>query len=224
MADVNVRGPRILGGVPTLHPLTPRETWVRLQRDAVAVDARAPEEYASAHIPDAYSVPYAASAGTWVGWVVADGAPLVIVLDDEAERADLVRQLMRIGYDDLEGYLEGGIKAWRAADLPFATVQIMTPRQLSVAMDWCCSPDILDVRFGYEWDAGRIAGAKHIELGELQGQVGALPRERQYATVCAAGVRASTAASILERAGMPDITVLKGGMNAWRKMRLPVEE
>ena len=86
MAGINVRGPRILGGLPVLYPLAPREVWVRTQRDSVAIDAREPREYAGAHVPRSYSIPFGDSFGTWVGWLVNENTPLVFVCDDESSR------------------------------------------------------------------------------------------------------------------------------------------
>ena len=69
MAPINVLGPRILGGIPTLYPLVPGEVWVRTQGDSVAIDVRSPVEYAAAHVPRAYSMPFGGSSGTWVAWL-----------------------------------------------------------------------------------------------------------------------------------------------------------
>ena len=82
MANINRRGPRILRSVPTLYPLAPKEAWVRIQGDCVAIDARSADAYSNAHIPDAYSIPLGNSFGTWVGWLVESGKPLVFVSDD----------------------------------------------------------------------------------------------------------------------------------------------
>ncbi len=185
MAGINVRGPRILGGLPHLFPMAPREVWVRTQRNSIALDTRIPEEFTAAHIPNSYSVPFGGSAGTWVGWLVEEGRPLVVVGDEPAAREEMVRQLIRIGYDDLEGYL--------------------------------------DVRFDDEWRLGHVPDAIHPELGRLPEDAASLSRDRSYATVCAAGVRASTAASVLERQGFDDVTLMLGGTDDWRDVGYPLE-
>ena len=224
MANVNVRGPRILGGLPPLYPLAPREVWVRIQRDSVAIDARTPEEYAEAHIPRAYSVPFGGSSGTWVGWLVDADSPLVLVSDDAFAREEMVRQLVRIGYDALDGYLEGGMEGWRRARLPVETLRTVTPEELYAQIEGGEGPLPLDVRFGHEWRLGHVPDALHIELGQLQDEVDSLSRERSYATLCAAGIRACTAASILEREGFGDVALVPGGTNAWKKAGYPLDK
>ena len=223
MAGLNVRGPRILGGVPTVYPLSPTEVWGRLQRNAVALDIRDMREYASAHIPAALSVPMGGSAGTWVGWLVEEDAQLVMVGDDAAARAEFVRQLIRIGYDSLEGYLDDGMEAWPAARLPVSTTGVVTADELFQRLEAGEGTVPIDVRFDSEWESGHVPEAVHMELGELPKGLDTLSRERHHATVCAAGVRASTAASILERGGIEDVSVLLGGTSAWQMAGLPMD-
>ena len=117
MSGINVRGPRILGKLPELFPLTPREVWARTQRDGAAVDARAPHAYGASHIPRSYNIPFGESFGTWVGWLVDENTPLVFVWDDDTVKDELVRHLVRIGLDNLEGYLGGGMDAWEGKRL-----------------------------------------------------------------------------------------------------------
>ena len=223
MSSINVRGPRILGGIPQVYPLSPREVWGRLQRDSVAIDCRPAVEYAADHVPRAYSVPYGGSAGTWVGWLVDEDRPLMLITEDPAARDDMVRQLIRIGYDTLDGYLEGGMEAWTRARLPVATLRTVAPSEAYAQQEGGEGPTLLDVRFSYEWQQERIPGVVHRELGELQSEASSLAKGDSYVTVCAAGVRASTAASLLEREGFEDVALLVGGTAAWGAAGYPLE-
>ena len=223
MAGINVRGPRILGKLPELLPLTPREVWARTQRDTAAVDARSPQAYAAAHVPRCYTIPFGSSFGTWTGWLVDENAPLVFVWDDGAVRDEVVRHLVRIGLDNLEGYLGGGMDAWKEAGLPTTGMASLAPAELYSQMEAGDAPAPLDVRFDYEWKLGHVPGARLVPLGQLPEAVAGLARDGSYAMVCAAGVRASTGASLLERAGFTSVAVLEGGTQAWSKASLPLE-
>jgi hydroxyacylglutathione hydrolase len=79
------------------------------------------------------------------------------------------------------------------------------------------------VRFHHEWREGHVPGALHVELGDLPEHLDGLPRDRAYYALCAAGVRAATAASILEREGFEDVTLVEGGTEAWKQAGLPLE-
>ncbi len=223
MAAINVRGPRILGGVPVLYPLSPSEVWVRTQRDAIAIDSRSGEDYAASHIPGAYSIPIEGSFGTWAGWLIEEGSPIVIVSDKEVDTEQMVRQLIRIGYDTLDGYLDRGMEAWTDARLPTSSIEAMTVQELHRRLDGFGPPVPLDVRFGYEWRTGHVPGAMNIELGDLQGRLDSLSRDGLYAVLCARGVRASTAVSILDREGFNDVALVLGGTGAWKDADLPLE-
>ena len=224
MANVNRRGPRVLGALPGLYPLAPRGIWVRVQDDGIAVDTRTATDYASAHVPGSYSVPLGNSFGTWVGWLVEPGRPLVLVVDDASVVEEAVRQLIRIGYESLEGYIAGGMADWEAARLPVAQLATMSTEDLHGRMEGGGGPLALDVRFDNEWKQGHVPGALHVELGQLPEHVDGLPRDRHYATLCAAGVRAATAASILQREGFKDASLVLGGTEAWRSAGFPLEK
>jgi hydroxyacylglutathione hydrolase len=219
MANFNRRGPRILGSLPVLYPLAPRETWVRVQDDGVAIDARSAGDYAQSHIPAAYSIPMGNSFGTWVGWLTEPGKGLVVVIQDPSNLEEAVPQLIRIGYDSLEG----GMTSWEEACLPVARLKSMTVDELHRSLGGNDAPLPIDVRFGDEWKSGHVPGALHVELGDLPEHVDGLPRDRSYAALCAGGVRAATAASILEREGFQDVSLVVGGTEAWRNAGHPLE-
>ena len=79
---------------------------------------------------------------------------------------------------------------------------------------------VLDVREDDEWTAGRIDGAVHIPLGELDLRVTELDPDRPVVTVCRSGGRAGKAAELLGAAGL-HAEVMDGGMTQWAKDKLP---
>lgn len=223
MAAINRQGPRILGWLPQLFPLSPREIWGRVQGEGIAVDARPPAAYAASHIPQSYCIPAGDSFGPWVGWLVEPGKPLALVLEDPSQSEGLVRQLIRIGYESLDGYLEGGMESWSQSRLPTAQLPTITVAELHGKVESGDGPQLLDVRFNHEWRTGHVPDALKIELGELPDQLNSLPRNLSYATLCAAGQRAATAASVLEREGFEDVTLVEGGTSAWVEAGYPLE-
>ncbi len=73
---------------------------------------------------------------------------------------------------------------------------------------------VIDVRRPYEWDAGRIEGARHIEMNELAGEAEAVPRDRPVLFYCRSGNRSALAATAFRQAGW-DAYNLAGGLQAW---------
>jgi len=81
---------------------------------------------------------------------------------------------------------------------------------------------LLDVREQTEWHAGHAPGARHVPLGNLEGDLGALPRDRSVVVVCRSGHRSARATALLVRSGFEAVN-LNGGMRAWAEAGLPVE-
>ena len=73
-----------------------------------------------------------------------------------------------------------------------------------------------------EWEAGHIAGAVHIPLGQLDARVGDLPTDRGIIVVCRSGGRAGKATTALRESGY-GARNLTGGMQAWEAADLPLE-
>lgn len=78
---------------------------------------------------------------------------------------------------------------------------------------------LLDVREGFEWDAGHAASAEHLPMGELA--LDRLPEGRPLLVICHVGGRSAAATQALVRAGV-DAANVAGGMDAWARAGLPV--
>ncbi len=81
---------------------------------------------------------------------------------------------------------------------------------------------LVDVREDYEWDAGRIAGSRHLPLGDLTAQAETINRETPVVFVCRVGGRSTMAANAFRRAGF-DAYTMTGGMVEWAAQDLPLE-
>jgi rhodanese-related sulfurtransferase len=81
---------------------------------------------------------------------------------------------------------------------------------------------LVDVREPYEHEAGRIAGALHIELERLPGEAATLDRERPIVFYCRTGSRSALAAQAFAASGF-DAHNLDGGLEAWVGAGLPIE-
>lgn len=73
---------------------------------------------------------------------------------------------------------------------------------------------LLDVRDGWEWDAGHIEGATHIPMQELGARLDELPRDAHIVTVCRSGARSGQVAAAMANAGF-QVDNLDGGLQAW---------
>ena len=211
---MNRRGPRVYGRIPPLEPVSVTSVVARQAEGAVVVDVRPVEEFAAGHVPKALSIPLRPQFASWLGWLVPRDAPILFVLDDDQDEADLVRQCLTIGYERLAGRLAGGIDAWPAAGQPVSTVALVLPEDTAGTL--------LDVRQRSEFEAGHVPGAVNVELGDTPDPATSLP-PGPLTIMCGHGERAMSAASILAARGRSDLSVLVGGpadVVATRRQRL----
>jgi len=216
MRAVNKKGGRILGGVPVLELLSPKDVQDQIKKGAVVLDIRETHRFLDGHIENSYGIPLVTPLITWAGWVIPFGTPVVLIADTSAERQEATRQLIRIGYDDLRGYLEGGVKAWRENGLPLVSTKTVNAEQLKEWMTQKDTPIILDVRFNKEWHSGHIRGARHVEAGAL-GEVAHsfLQEDRPVVVHCQRGNRSTVAISILEQKKFKNLYALESGVQSW---------
>ncbi len=81
---------------------------------------------------------------------------------------------------------------------------------------------LIDVRVAHEWEAGRIAGASHIELGELSARADEIDRDRPVLFYCQGDNRSDMAAAAFAADGY-DAAALAGGIQAWVEAGLPLD-
>lgn len=222
-AFINRQGPRVLGGIPPLAPLSAAEVKRLIDGGAMVVDSRPGPAYAAGHIPESFGVPMRSAFASWVGWFVPPDHPLIIVSAGRETHHDMARQLVGIGYDSLAGYLEGGVAAWAEAGFTVARMGVIGVDELKQSLASPVPPMVLDVRQDNEWQAGRIPGALHMEAGDTPSIGDGLPRDRNIAVHCGTHNRSVTALSVLERKGFKDLTLIRGGWEAWRKAGYDIE-
>lgn len=219
MASVNRAGPPLLGGPPAPVLLVPDEVARRIHAGAWLIDARDRNAFAAGHVPGSVNVELNEAFGSYVGWLVPLGEPIVLILPephaDSAQEAML--QLLRIGYERIVGILLGGIEAWQHAGHGVDSYQTAAMKDLHAEVVGAGRPAaILDVRQPMEWrDDGEIPGATQIFVPDLLGRMGELSPETEYWVVCTTGHRAAIAASLVARAGIPVRLVSRGGTIGW---------
>ena len=97
----------------------------------------------------------------------------------------------------------------------------LTPERVKQMLD-AGEIELVDVREQYEWDAGRIAGARHIELERLAARAEELPRDKPLVFQCRLGARSAMATQAFRASGW-DAYNLTGGISAWVDRGLPIE-
>jgi rhodanese-related sulfurtransferase len=81
---------------------------------------------------------------------------------------------------------------------------------------------LVDVRADHEWELGRIEGATHLPLAELNERVGEIDRDRPVVFYCRGGNRSTMATEALAAEGF-ETAKLSEGIVGWAEAGLPLE-
>ncbi len=204
-------GPMNLVGGDSVPDAAPEIDGARLRqiRDSVTViDTRDRAAFASGHVPGSLWVGKGDSFSAWVGWLTDIDDPLVLVVDDETDPAELQTELVRVGYDEMVGWMRG-LDTWVAAGGETTT---LTMRPLA---EWIedTPAQVLDVRDRWEREQTPLAGAVEIHLPDIDGaSIGELDPSEPVGVVCASGYRATIAGSLLERLGVSAVVLSDKGV------------
>ncbi|HJL14558.1 MAG TPA: MBL fold metallo-hydrolase [Sandaracinaceae bacterium LLY-WYZ-13_1] len=201
--------------VPVPPPLSPGEVAERVEGGALVIDARLPQAYAGGHIPGSLNI-WQGGLSAYLGWMVEHGTPIVLVLPEHASVEAVTRILMRIGYDEVVGYLRGGFESWQNDGRLVGRIGTLDTRALRAKMR-AKEVTVLDVRKPSEWEDEAVEGALRIFVGDLPKRLDEVPKDRPVVSMCAVGHRGGIGASVLARHGFEAVYNYLGGAKAWKQ-------
>jgi hydroxyacylglutathione hydrolase len=221
MEQYNLKGPPLLRGLPEPPSLTPNEFQKKIQQGALILDTRTPSAFGGSHIKGSYSI-WLQGVPAFAGWVLPYDKPILLVLENKKHLKTAVTYLIRIGYDQIGGYLCSGAEAcglesWYANALPTEHLRLINVHELKEKINSKDKLAVLDVRTDEEWEKGHIENAIHIYVGHLKERLNEVPEHKPIAVVCSVGNRSSIGASILKQTRRQEVYNVLGGMSAWQK-------
>lgn len=220
-AEINRTGAPALSELPALCAIEPRELQRMLTDGEIALDVRTGDEFAAGHVPGSINIALSGQFASWAGTVLGLNAHPVLIADTAEQIEEARVRLARVGIEALDGYLAGGVSAWRESGLPVAETQQLTVGQLQSRVQ-SDKLRVLDVRRKPEWDAGHIENATWWPLDNFKVSAPEIDRDVPLAVHCKSGYRSMIASSLLERAGFHHILNVVGGFDAWQEAKLPI--
>jgi hydroxyacylglutathione hydrolase len=179
----------------------------QLDDPALAVlDTRADRAaFMKTHLPGSLYAPAQGSFSDFARSYLKPDQRIVLVVDFADQLEEQVRQLMRIGFDKIEGWLS--VAALASADGKLVSIPSVKFREVPALM--AEDPDTLipDVRGADEYEAGHIRGALSVAHNRLQGRAAEVPTNRTVIVHCQSGNRAAASAAFLRRNGRRTIYV-----------------
>jgi len=219
-AEINRTGAAPLSELPPMRAIAPAELKAMLSAGEIALDVRANDEFAAGHVPGSVNIALGGQFASWAGTVLGLSAHPVLIAGSDAQLEEARLRLTRVGIEALDGYLDGGVAAWRQDGLPVATISQMTASELDARLK-SHAVQVLDVRREPEWDAGHIDGATWWPLDNFRVSPPEMDHEAAIAVHCKGGYRSMIASSLLQRAGFKSVINVVGGFDAWQQAKLP---
>ncbi len=225
MEAANLKGPSLIGHIPDLIPYTNRQVKGLAGKGAQLLDIRAPGSFGSGYIEGSLSV-WREGLPAFMGWFLDYEVPIILVDDFNLALGPVIRQFVRLGYDNLKGYLAGGFPGWYKGGERFNRHRVWSVYDLHMATESATEElYLIDVRDIHNREkAGHIRGDHHLYVGELPQRIMDVPRNANIVLYCDAGYKGCLAASFLSIHGYPGVTNILGGMAAWSGAGLPVEQ
>lgn len=223
MENHNANGAPLLGRLPRPRPYDVPHFEQAIDAGMVVLDTRSPEAFAGAYIPGSLAVPLE-MIPSFAGWFVPYERAVGLIVESYEAVETAVRYLIRLGYDRVEAYLDGGLHAWETSGRVYDSIGAVYAGDLTKALaENRTGFTLLDVRKQDELEQeGRLPSSTHIYLGDLPGQLERVPNDRPVTTFCGSGQRAIIAASILKRHGYREVSDSLGSMAACRALGCPI--
>jgi hydroxyacylglutathione hydrolase len=209
----------LLTEVPKLRELTSSELLEALVKGVKIIDTRNKTEFAKGFIPKSLNIQANDSFATWAGWYLKYDEPFIL-LADQNQLDDLTRKLMRIGLDNVMGYISS-TDVYLSTGGSLQTVSYIDLEDLkSLKMD--DNIQIIDLRGVAEYNSGHIEGAENIFVGTLEENLEKIDKNKKTIIHCQGGDRAAIGYSILAKNGYDNVLNYSPGINEWVKQGNPL--
>jgi rhodanese-related sulfurtransferase len=211
----NTRGAPLLERCPLEQTLNPDQFDKIRDEGATVIDTRDTGAFGGFHIPGAINIGFEKQMANWMGMVIDPSEDLLLVVDDREKYDKMTTELHRIGYDNIFGYLSGGMSAWISHGMPIESLSPISAQDLNEQLETENSGVVVDIRTPEERVQGFISKSKHIPMTQILENGLDMPKNDEVILVCGSGYRANIVASRLKQDGFTHVHSLAGGITAW---------
>lgn len=190
--------------------------------EALILDTRPAAEFYQGFVPNSVNIGLKGDFAPWAGAMIVDVQQPILLVCEPGTEEEAVTRLARVGFDHVEGYLEGGYDSWKTSGKEVDMVRRISPDQFAEEFN----PEnttVIDVRKPSEYQAEHIENAENKPLDYISEWIGTINADQPFYLHCAGGYRSMIAASILHARGIRNFTEIEGGFNGIRNTgKIPV--
>jgi hydroxyacylglutathione hydrolase len=219
MKKLNKTDRPLLTEVPKLKNLSAENLKENLAKGMKLIDTRNKAAFAKGFIPDSINIQGNNSFATWAGWFLQYDEPFMLVAE-ESQLEELTRKLMRIGLDNIEGYISTP-DLWTQTGGTLQRADVITLEETKELIR-NNGVQVVDLRGASEYKEGHIAKAENIFVGTLPQNLDRISKDRKVIIHCQSGDRATIGYSLLARNGFTNVSNFAGSINEWVNAGEPV--
>ena len=184
-----------------------------LIKEVILLDVRNENDFAESHIPGSIFIGLDGRFAPWVGELLEDIKKPIILIAPKGREEEAITRLSRVGFDNIKGYLKGGIKSWIELKKQTNSIENIKAQDF-MSLNSKFDINILDVRSQNEYLSGSVDGSLNIPLINLTDNLDKLNSNKRSYIYCKGGYRSMIASSILNSKGINDITNIIGGYDS----------
>lgn len=203
-----------------LTPLSVADLKQKLKEDVIILDTRKETEFTNGFIPGSVFIGLEGRFAEWAGTLIPFNQSLVLITDEGKEEETIIR-LARVGFNKVDGYLKGGIKAWKDAGEKVDMIIDVDADELALDIKHDPKLVVLDVRRETEFGDGHIKNATNLPLSEFtdMAQIANFEDDQNLYLHCGGGYRSVIAASLMKRQGYHNLRNVTGGWNKIKEQK-----
>ena len=216
------RVPRpLLTSVPVIPQLDATALKQAMDKGYRIIDTRHKSIFAKGFIPGSINIQGNNSFSTWAGWFLNYEEPFIL-LAEPGQMDDLTRKLMRIGLDNIFGYIPS-VETYTNNGGQLTVAQLTDYIGL-LALQAQGPVQLVDLRGATEYQTGHIPGAENVFVGTLPQQLQKIKKDTTVVVHCQSGDRSTIGYSLLAANGFNNIINFSGSMNEWIQQGGAVEK
>ncbi len=183
-------------------------------QEYLVLDVRSPQEFTAGHVPNSWFIGLDGQFAPWVGALIEDIDQKIIIVAPPGREEEAVTRLARVGYDNVNGYLDGGFESWIKAGYSMSITANMNATTFVNGLNDGSITNPIDARKPAEYEKSHLQNVPLLTLDRIHEHVKQLDKNKSYHVHCAGGYRSVIFASIAQANGFKNITNVEGGYGA----------
>lgn len=188
--------------------------------NALILDVRHENDFVKEHIPNSIFIGIHGGFAPWVGALIMDVKQPLLLVIPEGKEEETITRLSRVGFDNVLGYLENGLEAWKKANFEVDTMQSIAPDEFKNQLK--SDSVVIDARKPGEFNNERLECAINLPLDFINQNFNEVPSGKDFFLHCAGGYRSVIMGSILKSRGIHNFINVEKGMSGIRNIDLPM--